>query len=290
LFRSSNDQRLTTFLCGSATMAGLISLLIVVFLVLESIPALSHIGLSRFVTDASWHPADVADQGAFNLLPIVVGTLLASAGAILIAAPLGILSAIFIQFYAPGRLGRVYLQMVELMAGVPSVVFGLWGLIVIVPLVARVHPPGQSLLTAVLILSMMILPTVAMLSHAALASVPREFLIAAAALGFSRGTTIVCVAVPAARSGLATALLLGLVRAVGETMAVVMVCGNVTRIPSSLFDPVRTLTATVALEMGYARGDHRSALFVCGIVLLMGVAGLVGASELLGSRRGHDPA
>ena len=282
----TRDQLLVATLSGLAAVAGLIVVVIGVFVCGEAIPVLSQIGIGRFVSDPSWHPGSVAGQ--FNLLPILMGTLLSSLGAIAIAAPLGMMSAIYCQFYAPRTAAGWYRLMIELMAGVPSVVYGLWGLVVVVPLVARVHPPGQSLFTGVLILTMMILPTVALLSDAALASVPRDYWQGAAALGLSRATTTLFVVVPAARSGLVTAVLLGLVRALGETMAVVMVCGNVVRMPDGPFAPVRTLTATIALEMGYALGNHRSALFFCGLVLLVLVTALIAVTEILGRGRPDD--
>jgi phosphate transport system permease protein len=281
------DRGLLWTLRGLAAVSGLIVLGIVGFLVAESALALSTVGVGRFLTDESWHPAAEADAGTFNLSPILLGTLITSVGAIALAAPLGVLSAAFARFYAPPRLARGYRGMVALMAGVPSVVYGLWGLVVLVPLIARVEPPGSSLLAGLVILTLMILPTVALLADAAFAAVPTEYLHGAAALGLSRAATTFCVAVPAARSALATAVILAAARAVGETMAVLMVCGNVVRVPSSPFDPVRTLTATIALEMGYARGDHRSALFVCGLVLLAMVVALIAAAEVIGrhSRR-----
>jgi phosphate transport system permease protein len=215
---------------------------------------------------------------------------LSATGALVLAGGLGILSAVWLHFYAPSWLARSFRGLIDLMAGVPSVVYGLWGLEVLVPLIARISPPGPSLLAGIVILTMMIVPTVVLLADAALMAVPRDSLAAAAALGLSRETTAFRVAVPAARSGLGTALLLGLARALGETMAVVMVCGNVVRLPASVFDPVRTLTATIALEMGYARGDHRSALFVCGLVLLGTVAGIIALAEFISRRRRHVPA
>ena len=287
MFRSNRDRLLTVLFSGLAAIAGSVVVVIGAFVVGESIPALTHIGGSRFIIDESWHPAADASLGQFNLLPILIGTVLSSFAAISIAAPLGILSAVFCQFYAPPRVARWYRLMIELMAGIPSVVFGLWGLVVLVPIIARIHPPGQSLFTGIIILTLMILPTVALLADAALASVPQSYLQGAAALGLSRATTTLSVMIPAARSGLVTAVLLGLVRAIGETMAVVMVCGNVVRVPSGPFDPIRTLTATIALEMGYARGDHRASLFFCGMILLILVTLLVTTMEIVNRRQRH---
>ena len=288
MFQSNKDRLLTALVIGMAAIAGSIVVIIAIFVVKESIPAMTHIGGSRFLTDESWHPADDAPRGQFNLLPILLGTVLSSMGAICVAAPLGVLSAVFCQFYAPLRVARWYRMIIELMAGVPSVVFGLWGLVVLVPIVASIHPPGQSLVTGIIILTLMILPTVVLLTDAAFSSVLHSYRQGAAALGLSRATTVLSVMIPAAWSGIVNAVLLGLVRALGETMAVVMVCGNVVRLPKGLFDPVRTLTGTIALEMGYARGDHRASLFFCGMVLLILVAVLVASIEIANRRGRHD--
>lgn len=270
-----------------ACVSALVVVLIVAFLIGESAPALARVGPVRFFTDESWHPTADASAGSFGLVPTLVGTLLTSAGAIALAGGLGILSAAFTRFYAPRRLAGWYALMVELMAGVPSVVYGLWGLMVLVPLIAAVRPPGASLLAGIVVLALMILPTVALLADAAFAAVPRDCVTAAAALGLTRGASVFRVVVPAARSGLFTAVVLASARALGETMAVLMVCGNVVRIPRGVFDPVRTLTATIALEMGYARGDHRAALFVCGLVLLAAVTILVATAHAAGRGRPH---
>lgn len=206
-------------------------------------------------------------------------------GAVLLAAPVGILSAVFCQFYAPEPVAAAYRRLMELLAGIPSVVYGLWGLVVLVPLIARLEPPGPSLLAGILVLSLMILPTQALMADAALAAVPSSYLQGAAALGLSRWATVRGVVFPAARSALLAGAILQSGRAVGETMVVLMVTGNVVQAPSSLFHPVRTLTANIALEMAYALGDHRSALFVNGLLLLAMVVALVAAADLLRRRR-----
>jgi len=268
---SHRDQLLRWALWGCAGMAGLILVFIVMFLVLESIPALRHLGPSRFMLDSSWHPV----EDLFNLLPIIMGTLLATIGAILLAGPLGFCSALFCAWYAPPRFSSLYSRFIELLAGIPSVVFGLWGLVVLVPLINQWHPPGVSLLTGILILALMILPTISVLAQSSLAQVPTEYIRGAAALGLGRWATLRGVIIPAATSGLWTAALLATGRALGETMAILMVCGNVVQMPSSVFNPIRTLTANMALEMSYAVNDHRSALFVSGVVLLFMVSILV---------------
>jgi phosphate transport system permease protein len=277
------DRRLRRLLLPLALLSGSVVVLVFAFVLAEAWPALRAVG-PGFVKDPSWHPAPLAAAGTFNLLPMLAGTALAAAGALLLAGPLGILSALFARYYAPRRVAWFYRRILELLAGIPSVVYGFWGLVVLVPLVRRLEPPGPSLLTASLILALMILPTVALFADAALAAVPREYARGAAALGFSRWTTLRRLLLPSARAGIAAGLLLATGRAIGETMAVLMVAGNVVQVPDSVFQPVRTLTANMALEMAYAMGDHRSALFASGLLLLVLAACLVGAAELIARR------
>lgn len=262
-----------------AALAAGVVVLIVAFIVLESLPALRSVGMTRFVTDPSWHPAGGAAQGNFNLGPMLFGTMAAAGGSVLLATPLGLGSALFCQFYAPKRIGRWYRRLVEVLAGIPSVVYGFWGLVVLAPMIRQWQPPGQSLLTGIGILTIMILPMVALLSESSLRSVPRSYLRGAAALGLSRWSSIKGVVLPAARGGIFTAVLLATGRAIGETMALLMVTGNVVQVPRSLFGPVRTLTANIALELGYAMDHHRSALFVSGLVLMAMIVVLVVFAE-----------
>lgn len=268
-----------------AALATGIVVLIVSFVMLESLPALRSVGLMRFVTDPSWHPAGGAARGSFNLGPMLVGTIAAAGGAIALATPLGLGSALFGRFYAPPALGRWYRRLVEVLAGIPSVVYGFWGLVVLAPLIRQWQPPGQSLLAGIVILTIMVLPTVALLSESALRSVPERYLRGAAALGLSRWSTIRGVALPAARGGILTAVLLATGRAIGETMALLMVTGNVVQVPRSLFDPVRALTSNIALELAYAMDHHRSALFVSGLMLMAMIVVLVVAAEWLSPER-----
>lgn len=271
----------------SAALVASTMLLILEFVSLEAVPGLEAIGLKRMFTDASWHPAEDAARGRFNIGPMIVGTLAASLGAVALAAPIGVASAVFSCFYAPAALARWHRRLVELLAGVPSVVFGFWGLVVLTPLIRQLAPPGQSLLAAILVLALMILPTIALLAEAALRAVPTSYLRGASALGVSRAGMVWGIAVPAARSGLVTAVVLATGRAIGETMAVLMVAGNIVQLPSSLFDPARMLTANIALELGYAAGDHRAALFVTGFVLLAMTMLLVAMAASL--TRGRNP-
>ncbi|WP_305908616.1 phosphate ABC transporter permease subunit PstC [Methylomarinum sp. Ch1-1] len=281
---SRPDKKLAALLRLCALVSAAVVLLIMLFLIDESRPLLDHLQLSRFFTDRSWHPV----QGLYNLTPMLSATLFSTAGALLLALPLGIASALFSRFYAPPTLAAWYRRLIELLAGIPSVVYGFWGLTTVAPWVARLHPPGVSLLTAILILALMILPTVALTVDAALAALPVSHYRGAAALGLSRWGMISGVALPAARAGIASGSMLAAGRAMGETMAVLMVAGNVVQHPHSLFDSVRTLTANIALEMAYAMGDHRAALFASGLALMLMVLALVGAAELFKWKSAHD--
>ncbi len=252
-------------------MAGAIVFFILIFLLIESYPAIRDIGLLTFFTDPSWHPT----EEIYNLGPMLLGTLLAAAGAVVLATPLGILLALFCQYYAPSSVASIYRKFIEVLAGIPSVVYGLWGLVVLVPLIANLQPPGPSLLAGIIVLTIMILPTITLVSQSALRQVPREYIQSASALGLRRWSIIRQVILPTAKSGIITGIILQTGRAIGETMAILMVCGNVVQTPSSLFDPIRTLTANIALEMAYATGSHRAALFFTGLLLLTMVTTLI---------------
>ncbi|OGT70821.1 MAG: phosphate ABC transporter permease subunit PstC [Gammaproteobacteria bacterium RIFCSPLOWO2_02_FULL_57_10] len=277
MFLSRSDAITLWTLRAFAAITAAITLLIAAFLLLESGPALQSPGLTHFFTDRAWFPASATPQ--FNLAPMIAGSLLATLGALLIAVPLGIAAALFSRFYAPPFLALLFRRLLELLAGIPSVVYGFWGLVVLTPLIREWQPPGQSLLAAILILSLMILPTIALLSETALRSIPQSYLQGAAALGLSRHSTIVGVALPAASSGIISAVVLATGRAIGETMAVLMVAGNIVQVPDSLFAPVRTLTANIALELAYALDGHRAALFVSGLLLMALVVVLTALSH-----------
>jgi len=270
-----------------ASVAVLLVVLIVAFLLYESSTAFTELGW-RLWSDDAWAPKETADIGKFGLFPIAVGTLMVSAGAIVIAGPVGIASAIFTQFYAPRFVAVMYRRLVELLVGIPSVVFGFWGLVVLCPTLSWLVDwiggssiPGPSLLSAIIVVALMILPTVMLMTETAFRSVPASHLHGAAALGMGRLSAIRHIVLPQAKVGITTGIVLAIARAIGETMAVVMVAGNVVQIPSSMFDPVRTLTANIALEMGYAAGVQRSALFASGLILLAMVAILFAAEIVL---------
>lgn len=279
LFPSASVDTLILWLLriASGIAAGMV-LLILFFLLAESLPLLREVPAVRFVTDTSWQPS----EGAYNLAPMLSGTLYAAGGALFLATPLGIASALFVAYYAPPPAAGVYRRLIELLAGIPSVVYGFWALTTLVPLINELHPPGASLLAGILVLTLMILPTVALTAHAALLAVPDEYLRGAAALGMSRWSIIRGVVLPAARMGVTAGIILAAGRAIGETMAVLMVTGNVVQRASTVYDPIRTLAANIALEMPYALGDHRAALFVSGLVLMLLVIALWSAAARIG--------
>lgn len=273
---SHPDNTLLWLLRGGAMLCAAVVLLILAFLANESWPILHHQAITHFFTDPSWHPT----EGFYNLMPMLSATFFSTLGALLLAIPLGIASALFSCFYAPAWVAGSFRRLIELLAGIPSVVYGFWGLTTLAPLIAQWQPPGLSLFTAMLILALMILPTITLTADAALTSIPAALLRSGAALGFSRWGMISGIALPAARSGISAGIMLATGRAIGETMALLMVAGNVVQNPHSIFDPVRTLTANIALEMAFAMGDHRAALFVAGLLLMLLVLLLVYVSDL----------
>ena len=256
-------------------------LLIILFLFWETLPLLRTVGLRRFFTDASWHPT--ADL--YNLVPMIAGTLLLVVCAVPVASVLGITIAIFCHFYAPPSIARGYRRMLAVLTGIPSVVFGLWGLMVLVPWIQRLHPPGTSLLAGILVLQLMILPTIALVADSQFAQVAPLHARSAAALGLGRWALVWGVLLPAAKDGLLVGVLLQTGRALGETMAVLMVTGNVVQLPRSVFDPMRTLSTNIALEMAYALGPHRAALFMSGLILTACSAACIGTARRFGSRQ-----
>lgn len=284
LSRRDADRWLAPLLALAAAGAALLLLLVVLFLLRESWPVLGEGGWERFLTDDGWHPL----EGNFGLLPMIWATLAVAAGAMVLAAPLGLAGALFERFYAPPPLAKTYHLILALLAGIPSVVYGLWGLTVLVPLIAHWQPPGAGLFTAMVILALMILPTVALTSSAALRAVPPALLHGAAALGMSHKGVNTGVAIPAARSGIIGGMLLASARALGETMAVLMVAGNVVQNPTGLFEPVRVLTANIALEMAYATGHHRAGLFASGLLLTLIVLSLAWLAARTTRRTGRE--
>lgn len=240
--------------------------LICAFLFVNGVPAIVQIGLPDFLFGTTWRPGN----DVYGIFPMIVGSVYVTAGAVLVGVPTGLLCAVFLSRFAKGLVGRALRFGVELLAGVPSVVYGFFGLTLIVPLI-RDHFGGKgvSLLAAALLLGIMILPTVVTVAKSALDAVPRAYYQGALALGATHERAVFGVVVPAATSGIMAGVVLGIGRAIGETMAVVMVAGNQPAIPGSVFDGVRTLTANIVMEMGYAADLHRDALIATGVVLLV---------------------
>ena len=237
---------------------------ICLFLFANGLPALLEIGPARFLTGTQWKPGNQL----FGILPMILGSLWVTAGALVIGVPVGILTAVFLARYCPVRLYKLFKPAVELMAGIPSVVYGFFGLMVLVPLVrSSLGGRGMSLLTASLLLGMMILPTVIGVAESALRAVPNSYYEGGLALGASHSRAVFFTVLPAAKSGILAAVVLGLGRAVGETMAVKMVAGNQPVLPQSLTEGLRTMTANIVLEMGYAADLHRGALIATAVVL-----------------------
>lgn len=259
-------------------------LLIAVFMFKEGLPFFVRVGLGDFLGSASWKPQ--AKPPSFGVLSMVVGSLWVTLGAMLVGAPLGIAGAVFLCEFVPRGVMRVAKPIVELLAGIPSVVYGFIGVTVLVPWIrAHLGGPGLSILAGAVILGVMILPTIMSISVDAISAVPQSYREGALALGATRWQAVRMVILKAARAGIVAGLILGMGRAVGETMAVIMVTGNAVKIPGSPLDSVRTLTANIALEMGYAIGLHRQALFATGIVLFVVVIVLNAAATRMIRRR-----
>ncbi|AXV38031.1 MAG: phosphate ABC transporter permease subunit PstC [Methanobacteriaceae archaeon] len=238
--------------------------LIIVFIFLEGFPAIQDYGFFNFVFGMDWSPSD----NQFGVFPMIIGSLGITALSLLMAIPLGIFCAIFLAEVAPNSMRKLLKPTIQTLAGIPSVVYGFFGLIILVPFMReQFGGTGFSMFTASIILTVMILPIIISVSEDALRSVPLEYKEASLALGATHWQTIKNVIFPAAIPGVITSIILGMGRAVGETLAIIMVAGNVVQIPNSIFDPVRALTSNIAIEMGYATGIHYNALFATGIVL-----------------------
>lgn len=251
---------------GAAGISILAVALICVFLFANGVPAIAQIGLPEFLFGTTWRPAN----DIYGIFPMIIGSIYVTAGAIVVGVPTGLLTAIFLSRFADGRVAAVLKPGVELLAGIPSVVYGFFGLVLIVPFI-RTNMPGNglSLVAAAVLLGIMILPTIITVAQSALDAVPKKYYEGALALGADHERSVFRVIVPAAASGIMAGVVLGVGRAIGETMAVIMVAGNQPVVPESIFNGVRTMTANIVLEMGYAADLHRGALVATGVVLFV---------------------
>lgn len=243
-------------------------LLICVFLFANGVPAMAEIGLGNFLGGTQWKPT--AEPAKFGILPMILGSVYVTAGAILVGVPVGLLAALFMAHWCPKKLYKVLKPVVDLLAGIPSIVYGFFGMVVLVPFVRDTFGGnGNSMLTASLLLGIMILPTIISVTETSIRAVPESYYEGALALGATKERSVFCAVMPGARSGITAGVILGTGRAIGETMAVVMVAGNSAVMPDSLLSGVRTLTANIVLEMGYAADLHRDALIATAVVLFV---------------------
>ena len=240
--------------------------LICAFLFANGVPAIGKIGPLKFLLGTKWKPSN----DIFGILPMIVASIYVTAGAILLGVPIALFTSVFMARYCPKKIYRPLKSGIELMAGVPSIVYGFFGLILIVPLIRQIFGgTGTSMLAACVLLGMMILPTIIGVSESAIRAVPESYYGGALALGDTHERSVFCAVLPAAKSGIMAGVILGVGRAIGETMAVIMVAGNQPVIPGSVLAGVRTMTANIVLEMGYAAGLHREALIATGVVLFV---------------------
>ena len=280
----AHERVIQLILFISAIIAVIGVILITYFIINEGYPVIQKVGLVKFLTGQKWAPT----QGIYGIYPMIIGSLLVTAGALLLGVPIGIGCAVFLAELAKPKIAAVIKPGIELLAGIPSVVFGLYGLTVIVPLLRKVfHNQGFSVLAGSIILAIMILPTIISVSESAIRSVPRDYREASLSLGSSHWQSIKNVIVPAARSGIIAGVILGMGRAIGETMAVIMIVGNSPLVPESILSSVRTLTGNIGIEMGYASGEHQQALFATGIVLFAFIMLLNIAANLIPKRVGE---
>ena len=257
------------FVCALTSIAAVV--LICLFLFANGIPAMKEIGLLNFLTGAKWKPGN----DIYGILPMILGSIYITAGAVAIGVPVGLLTAIFMAFYCPKKLYGLLKPCTEMLAGIPSIVYGFFGMVVIVPCIRTVAAlfgadiSGSSILAASVLLGIMILPTVIGVSEAALRAVPSAYYEGAVAMGARHERAIFTVMLPAAKSGVLAGVVLGIGRAIGETMAVIMVAGNQPRLTGNILKGIRTMTANIVIEMGYATGLHREALIATGVVLFV---------------------
>jgi phosphate transport system permease protein len=257
--------------------------LIAFFIFVEGVPLIWKTGLESFLLGDRWYPS----KSSFGIFPMIVGSFWVTVGALIVGLPLGVACAVYLSELTHPTLAMVLRPMIQLLAAIPSVIYGFWGLIVLVPLIREsLGGPGLSILAGSLVLGIMILPTIISISEDSLRALPRTYKEGALSLGATHWQTIWRVLLPAARSGIVASIILGMGRAIGETMAMIMILGNAAQMPHSILNSARTLTTNIGIEMGYATGDHRQALFATGVVLFFIIMGL-NSLALIFSRKGR---
>ena len=257
--------------------------LIAFFIFEQGIPLIWKTGLNSFLLGDRWFPS----KGSFGIFPMIVGSFWVTLGSLVVGVPLGVACAVFLCELTPPTFAMVLRPMIQLLAAIPSVIYGFWGLIILVPLIRESFGgPGLSILAGSLVLGIMILPTIISISEDSLRALPRTYKEGALSLGATHWQTIWRVLLPAARSGIVASIILGMGRAIGETMAMIMILGNAAQLPHSILESARTLTTNIGIEMGYASGDHRQALFATGVVLFF-IIMILNSLALLVSRKGR---
>jgi phosphate ABC transporter permease protein PstC len=251
------------------------------FIFIEGTPVIIKYGIKNFLFGLDWYPS----EKSFGILPMIVGSIEVTSGALIIGIPLGLACSICLTEFSSKRVRQILKPVIELLAGIPSVVYGFIGVVILVPFIRdNFGGPGLSVLAASIILGIMILPTIISISIDSILAVPKTYHEGSIAIGATRWQTTVMVIFPAARSGIITSIILGMGRAIGETMAVIMIAGNAINLPHSILDPVRTLTSNIALEIGYSTGEHRQALFATGVVLFIIIMILNTIANLISSK------
>lgn len=262
--RKIREKGMAAVFAFLASISIIAVLVICIFLFARGIPAIHQIGFTKFVSGKIWKPG----SDYYGIFVMIIGSLYVTAGALIIGVPVGIFMAVFMAKFCPAWLYKILKPVVNLLAGIPSIIYGYFGLMVIVPFIRNNFTGnGFSILAASIVLGMMILPTIISVSEASIRAVPESYMEGALALGATKETAVFKTIVPVAKSGIITSLTLGVGRAIGETMAVKMIVGNQTRLPESIFDGVRTLTSNIVLEMGYATDLHKEALIATGVIL-----------------------
>lgn len=276
-------MKIVFLLCACISIAAVI--MICVFMFANGVPAIKEIGFFKFIFGTEWRPT----QGIFEIGPMIIGSIYVTAGAMVVGVPIGLLTAVFLAKYCPEKIYKLVKPIINLMAGIPSIIYGFFGLVVIIPAIQDIFgTSGKGILAASLLLGMMILPTIINTAESSITAVPESYYEGALALGATKERSIFKTVIPAAKSGVMSGIILGMGRAIGETMAVVMVAGNQAMIPDSILSGTRTLTSNIVLEMAYApQGIHRNALIATAVVLFVFIL-IINVCFSLINRRGTE--